>query len=779
MKMQTKLKRPRFKMLLAKSVDRPWKGAYTLVGHTAAVVRATTTLVDALGDRLIHQFNLQASFSELRATVRMAAFLHDLGKANHHFQLVVYKKRNPLQTPQLIRHEIASIMLAWELRDWLAQCEGDWFTALIAAGGHHLKLGGKAGARTDELGEVRKETGDNCLYLYTDHPHFKALLRYGCQTLNGLPEQFPDSLPTCWKLGELKQRREAILSDFPTFNLDPVFSAIVKSLLVAGDAVGSALPPKNINIESWIQGEIQHTLSQADLQKVIDARLQKNQLLPFQKQLGESQYRVTLAQAGCGTGKTVGAYNWAKKHALGKKLFFCYPTTGTSTEGFLDYVHDRIDSVLFHSRSDVDLAMAKTGEEEEAGDGTENEPAKKLESFKAWGQQAIVCTVDTVLGLLQCNRRPMYSFPAIANAAFVFDEVHCYDDPLFGALLRFLETVKAPILLMSASFLPWQLDEIEKAVGEKLEIVPGDPKLEQLPRYRFHLAEAPNWQRVEREFATGGKILWVCNQVNTAIEIYQQAKERGLNPLLYHSRYRYEDRVQHHREVIDAFQLNPLKMKLFLYWVSRLQFTDESALDGFITILAGCNAVLAIATQVAEMSLDLSATLLVSQIADPAGLIQRLGRLNRRYCGDARDAIFYPDTKVGYPYSKQDLDAGQALIESFCDRVCQAELAQWLKQADFRGNPERDCVLLDGKWRTYPAPLRKEGHTLTVLLQQDLPHVKSLKPNQLPRYTVPILIPKGNDNKNQQWDRHKGYPVAPADEWGYSAEVGAYELNRR
>jgi CRISPR-associated endonuclease/helicase Cas3 len=72
----------------------------------------------------------------------------------------------------------------------------------------------------------------------------------------------------------------------------------------------------------------------------------------------------------------------------------------------------------------------------------------------------------------------MYCFPAIAQAAFVFDEVHCYDDKLFGALLRFLEVVKAPMLLMSASFLPWQIKEIEQAVGESVNIMQGPQDLE-------------------------------------------------------------------------------------------------------------------------------------------------------------------------------------------------------------------------------------------------------------------------------------------------------------
>ncbi len=654
-------------ILLAKSTEKPWRGAYTLVGHTSAVVEAVTTLVNALGDRLISQFGLQGNLSELRATVRLAAFLHDWGKANDQFQAVVRHERNPRQNPQLIRHEIASILLAWEFREWLEQCDGDFFTALAAGGGHHLKLGGSRGKRTDELGEIR-QSGDAQLYLYTDHRNFKGLLRYGVKVL-GLPRKLRLSRKpsTCWSVLDIKRQRQVILDEFLDWKPNPVFIAIVKALLVAGDAVGSALPPTNLDIEDWIQQELGQTLTQPNLQKVIDARLEGNDLRKFQLALGEATARVTLARAGCGTGKTLGAYNWAKRHAIGRKLFFCYPTTGTSTEGFLDYVHEEINSALLHTRAEVDLELAElerrkreikelttTGEEEEAGDGTENEPAKKLDSFKAWGKQVSICTVDTVLGLLQCNRRPMYCFPAIAQAAFVFDEVHCYDDCLFGALLRFLEVVKAPILLMSASFLPWQLQAIKKAVGEPVEIIEGPDDLEQLPRYQFHL-EAPDWERVEQELARGGKVLWVCNQVNTAIEVYRQAKERKLNALLYHSRYRYEDRVQHHRDVVGAFK--PGKTE----------------------------PVLAIATQVAEMSLDLSATLLISQIADPAGLIQRLGRLNRRYCGHALDAIFYDDPKIGFPYQKAELDAGKTLIQTFAGDVCQADLAQWLEKSDKGG----------------------------------------------------------------------------------------------
>jgi len=336
----------------------------------------------------------------------------------------------------------------------------------------------------------------------------------------------------------------------------------------------------------------------------------------------------------------------------------------------------------------------------------------------------------------------MYCFPAIAQAAFVFDEVHCFDDKLFGALLRFLKVVKAPILLMSASFLPWQREMIGQAVGEAVEEIKGPEDLEIQPRYRFSYADEPNWERVRSEWNQGGKILWVCNQVKTAIDVYEQAKLYGLSPLLYHSRYKYGDRVKHHREVVDRFKA-----------------------DG---------PVMAVTTQVAEMSLDLSATLLVSQIANPAGLVQRLGRLNRQYCGHALDALFYPDYKVGFPYSQRQLHAGTALINDFKGEVSQANLSEWLERSSIQGQPETESVWLDGEWRTYSTSLREAGYTMTVLLEEDKETVKKLPTKLLPHHTVPVLVSK----QTKGWEKCRGYPVAPSNEWGYSEEIGAYQLER-
>ena len=739
--------------LLAKSYEPgQWKGSYSLVGHTADVVNAVTAIVDILGSRLIDQFGLTCTLEYLRATARLTAYIHDWGKANHHFQGMV-RAKIPNTSPQrfypnqkqMYRHEIISVLLAWEFREWLEQAEGDFLASLIAAGGHHLKLGGEKGKATDELG---KETasGDAEIHLYFLHDHFKQLLRFGIEQL-GLPRNIIKKLPEqAWTCHQLKKKRKALKKDLQNYQSDPVFIAVLKALVIAGDCSASAFPQvdlkdqdgKSLDYQEWINRELAITLDETKLNRVIAARLGEDSFWPFQKKLGEVKTRVAIARAGCGTGKTLGAYNWAKAHGIGRKLFFCYPTTGTSTEGFIDYVHGKLEAELFHSRYQVDLEMMKTGEEEELEAGTET--SIKLESFRAWGAESIVCTVDTVLGLFQCNRRPLYCFPAIVNGAFVFDEVHCYDAKLFDTLLRFLEVVKAPVLLMSASVLPWQKKAIEEAVGEPIEIIEGEKELETKPRYQFNLLDKPDWNRVVQELESGGKVLWVCNQVNTAIGVYEEAKQRGLPALLYHSRYRYQDRVEHHRAVVDAFK------------------SDQK------------QSVLAVCTQVAEMSLDLSATLLVSQIADPAGLIQRLGRLNRKYCGRALDAIFYPDEKKGYPYKANLLDDGLSMIQNFTGEVSQADLAQWLETSTPESNDREatDVIWLDGHWRTYPAPLRKAGYSVTAVLEEDLPMLKTLSAKEIPRFTVPI---PAKDWESEE--KYKFYPVAPSEIWFYSKELGA------
>ncbi|MBM4259651.1 MAG: CRISPR-associated helicase Cas3' [Deltaproteobacteria bacterium] len=569
-----------FKRLLAKSSDTSDtpRGAETLPGHTANVLAAAEALLNGTADAQLRAVGLPLSAWSLRfrRTVLLAAFCHDLGKANDQFQTMVRHQR---KEQQAIRHEALSLLLVQEteLRAWLTTALDSAETLdflLWAAAGHHRKF---------PPPDPTAGTGIR-LSLFLGHADFQRTLGIGAKWLS--LSSPPSLCDVTWQLTGFSapQRRlrqlEVQASRYWATCSDEQrrFLAAVKACLIAADVAGSALPKEGEKITLWIKEALQRQPTPEQLEKIVTDRLQGVSPRPFQAALGNTTARVVLAQAGCGSGKTIGAYLWAARRAPGKRLFFSYPTTGTATEGFRDYLIDpTLDTQLIHGRAAVDLDLL--------GVDDENEREDPLAALETWSTLITSCTVDTVLGLTQNRRRGLYAWPALVNAAFIFDEIHAYDERLFGALLRFLSNcLGVPCLLMTASLPRARREAIEKVLrtlGESLEVVTGPADLEALPRYRRLLSDDP-WSVVTQALNQGEKVLWVVNTVDRALKLADEASSRNLHPLVYHSRFRYEDRVRQHGRVIAAFR-------------------DDGP-------------VLAVATQVAEMSLDLSADLLVTDL---------------------------------------------------------------------------------------------------------------------------------------------------------------------
>src|SRR5262249_55412766 len=100
---------------------------------------------------------------------------------------------------------------------------------------------------------------------------------------------------------------------------------------------GSDLPEKltdDDKRQQWITDAFAQTPTAEKLAKVVTVRLAGNELHEFQRKVGASKDDVTLVRAGCGSGTKVGAYHWAAMQQPGRRLYFCYPTAGTATEGF-------------------------------------------------------------------------------------------------------------------------------------------------------------------------------------------------------------------------------------------------------------------------------------------------------------------------------------------------------------------------------------------------------------------------------------------------------------
>jgi CRISPR-associated endonuclease/helicase Cas3 len=734
-----------FRRLLAKSSKTPLtpRGEETLPGHTASVLAAARTLLEETAYAQLTAVGLAPEIwrERLYRSVLIAAFCHDLGKENDQFQAMVRRER---QTKQAIRHEALSLLIVYEtaLHQWLLRHLEDADTLdliLWVASGHHRKFP-----------PSRPEAGTGTrLSLYLGHPDFQRTLTVGAKWLKlGEPPSLSDQQwqltglqSPSQRLNGLEVRAKAYWDDCG--DEQRRLLAAAKACLIAADVAGSALPKEGKKISQWITGAIRHRPAPGQLLKIVSERLRGQRPRPFQEAIGATNARVVLAQAGCGSGKTVAAYLWAAQRFPERHLFFCYPTTGTATEGFRDYlVNPTLDAQLVHGRAAVDLDLLGVDDHSEQTD--------PLAALDAWSTLVTSCTVDTVLGITQNLRRGLYAWPALVNAALVFDEIHAYDERLFGALLRFLHSCRGlPCLLMTASLPQAQRLAIEKTLddlGETLGIVKGPSDLEDLARYRRLLSDDP-WAVVADSLGKQEKVLWVVNTVNRALDIAIEAETRGIEALVYHSRFRYEDRVRQHGRVIAAFKAN--------------------------------GPVLAIATQVAEMSLDLSADLLATDLAPISALIQRLGRLNRRSTPDnpvppKPFLVIEPDTEA--PYQDRDHPHPFAAARAWLERLGAGPLSQgdlaraWADLDAGRSLEPLESAWLDGGFETRPRHLREPKPGLNILLEKDAEAVERGEIDPV-RAIIPMNRPETKDWRT--WRQVAFARVAPPEYLSYDPQRGA------
>lgn len=493
---------------------------------------------------------------------------------------------------------------------------------------------------------------------------------------------------------------------------------------------------------------------------------------------------LKLARAGCGSGKSLAAYMWAR--AWSEKLvsenrtkprpfrlFFLLPTTGTATEQFKDYALESgiDDAALTHSRATIDLdAMMETAAQEEADETKPSglaEAAKealkakqdKIAALELWSTPLVVGTADTVLGLMANSRRGVCSLPAIMSSAIVFDEIHAFDEQMFGHLLIFLKNFpRLPVLLMTASLPDARLRAIQD-VRDDLIVDDGPKEFEMLRRYRMNNTADDDevWEAVNECVRKQEKVLWVRNRVEWANDTYREcrgryAEEYGAYVDVYHARFRYMDRADRHRRVIKNFK--PDKAK-------RDSENEGAAVANHISCCPPkpdrhqpvSRAAILVATQVAEMSLDLSADLLITDSAPVPSLIQRMGRLNRRSTPNnplpSRWAYIRPlPANAEKPYQPLDYKQTAMWLSKLAERdgeVSQKDLSEAFAQCavDKDGAPrnteeidiaqaEKNAIFFSGLWETEIGQTRGAGYTVNAIREVDFDEWKKQHPGKEP-----------------------------------------------
>jgi len=356
----------------------------------------------------------------------------------------------------------------------------------------------------------------------------------------------------------------------------------------------------------------------------------------YQRELRRAGFAWGLVRAPCGRGKTEAALLWflGRREAEGlDRLIWTLPTQVTSNA-----MRERLAGLfgeervgLYHGRSSLEHReqIRARLREREGSVPLDPDPALELE----WAREAnfwsevlarplVVTTADHLLytfvhGFPQAD----FALGMLQGAAVIFDEVHVYDDQMQAEVREATALLRAmgiPHLVMSGT-LPDPL--IQACRWEEYPLIEDAPGMARRP-FRVLKRERPMIQtahsppavdpdivaRVVEGYRNGLVQFLVVNTVRKAQDLYRQLRP-FLPPedrLCLHSRFAYAHRRAKERRISE-----------------RLKGRREP----FVLV----------ATQVVEVSLDISADRLFAEIAPLDALAQRGGRVNRG--GGAPDGL--------------------------------------------------------------------------------------------------------------------------------------------
>ena len=318
---------------------------------------------------------------------------------------------------------------------------------------------------------------------------------------------------------------------------------------------------------------------------------------------------LLLVRAPTGAGKTDASLLWAQLQIENKRadrLVIAMPTRFTSNALAINVAESLSDTGLYHSSA----WFTKFQEQVEAG-VIEKQKAEKIHEFARLLQTPItVCTIDHLLMTLTLTREDhhLISFN-MANSCLVIDEADFYDDFTQANILVLLEILKywnVPVLLMSASLPESVLPSYQK-IGYQINQIIEDTS-DNL-RNRFEIKAIQDYSEIseiedllelciEKETA-----IIYANTVDKAVMFYDWFEKRKANPILYHSRFTEPDKKNKEQELIEA--------------LGREAWKNNRAKG------------IAILTQIGEMSINISADLMISELCPIDRLTQRAGRLCR------------------------------------------------------------------------------------------------------------------------------------------------------
>jgi CRISPR-associated endonuclease/helicase Cas3 len=416
------------------------------------------------------------------------------------------------------------------------------------------------------------------------------------------------------------------------------------------------------------------------------------------------------------------------------RVLFLYPTRATSTEGFRDYVSwaPESDAGLLTGTADFDLQdMFTAPDDPRSGRKYGGDP--RLFALGLWRKRLFSATADQFFPFLQYAYGPICLLPVLVESIIVVDEIHSFDRSMFASLKRFLkEYPTVPVLCMTATIPGNRRDDLVNDCGLKAypETTPADLQaIAQHPRYRVEWIERDKAMGIVRHAVEDRRrLLWVVNRVADCQSVFADVERltRRDSSFCYHSRFRLMDRAKRHRELIHAFQ---------------------DAGTGSIS-----RPIVGVATQVCEMSLDIDADILITELAPISSLIQRMGRAARKWPLPkervGRVYVIRPEAGREKPYEPRELKAATEFVERLVgdDLKSQHDLQAAYEACDpEQVEPDKLCPFLDsGPFAEAGSETFRdiEEFTTPCVLDEDLPAVLSALKDRQPYEGFIVPVPK-------------------------------------